>query len=305
MVRRARSPRARRVPRRRTPRPPSRSRTPRSSPIRGAPRASSSRARSHSNASVSRSGPPAWRARQFGDGASAAGEVLGRQVDATVGEVLGYVLAVLDELQRRADLIRERHARGRSLAEHAEHELADGVGRQLAVAAQLLPGLIPVDALVHAIGLDQAHERLARQLAFAQRRLQAFAAAGARPRRERPGRDPASSHPARPDDRRRRSRRARRPDGRSRTAASRCASQASPEQPAGHGEVLALRSRHDRPGCGEVHRWLGLVGRSLAAPGGRPRRWRGRDHAPLHRLAAAEPRQRPSAVIGKTSRYRW
>ena len=67
----------------------------------------------------------------------------------------------------------QRHARRRGKTEHPEHELADGIGGQRAVGPQLLPGLIAADALVDAVGLDQARERRARQSALAQRRLQA------------------------------------------------------------------------------------------------------------------------------------
>ncbi len=80
---------------------------------------------------------------------------------------------MLGQLQRRADRVRSDDPRGGGQAEHAEYQLADRVGRQPAVATQLLPGLISAHALVDAIGLDQARERLARQPALAQRRLQA------------------------------------------------------------------------------------------------------------------------------------
>ena len=108
-----------------------------------------------------------------------------------------------------------RPARGRR-AEDREHELADRVGRERAVAAQLLPGPVAAHALVDAVGLDQAHERLARRA-----RTRAASAADARaaggwrgPRR--PRRAPLRASPAPPAGRPRASRRARRRAGRSR-----------------------------------------------------------------------------------------
>ena len=69
-------------------------------------------------------------------------QVLGRQVDAAVPEVLGDVLPVLGELQRGAHAVGERDPVGRRGAEHVQHELADRVGGQVAVADQLVERLV-------------------------------------------------------------------------------------------------------------------------------------------------------------------
>ena len=58
--------------------------------------------------------------------------------------VLGDVLQVLDDLQARADAVRQRDALGGGGAEDAQHELADRRGRQAAVVEQLLEGLVVV-----------------------------------------------------------------------------------------------------------------------------------------------------------------
>ena len=79
---------------------------------------------------------------------------------------------MLDELQAGADLIRHRDQLRLRDRKDAEHELAHGIGRQRAVRAQLLPGLIRGHPLIDAVGLDQARERRARQIALLQRRLQ-------------------------------------------------------------------------------------------------------------------------------------
>ncbi len=98
-----------------------------------------------------------------------AREVLGGHVDAAVREVLGHVLAVLGQLQRRADRVRQRDPALVAHAEDRQHQLADGVGRQRAVAAQLLPAPIGRRALVEPVCVDQAHERLARERVASQR----------------------------------------------------------------------------------------------------------------------------------------
>ena len=135
----ARSPRARRDRRRRT-------RRPRAAGGRaGAPSSGSpSREQAARRAAPRRRAPPAApdrRARRASSslGAAEALEVLLRQVDAPAAEVLGHVLAVLGQLQRRADPIRERDPLRLGAAEDAEHDLADGVGRERAVVPQLLP----------------------------------------------------------------------------------------------------------------------------------------------------------------------
>ena len=135
-------------------------------------------------------------------------------------QVLGDVLPVLGELQRRADQSDSATRAGVAQPEHAEHELAHRVRRELAVAQQLLPGLIAADALVDAVGLDQARERLARQRALAQRRLQApeQRVLGAPGDRRAPARASSQSSAARRSPAR--CRRARRPGARSRRSAA-------------------------------------------------------------------------------------
>jgi hypothetical protein len=54
--------------------------------------------------------------------------------------------------------------------ENAQDEAAYRVGGPRAVMPELLPGLVLGDALIHAIRLDQAPERLAREAACLDRR---------------------------------------------------------------------------------------------------------------------------------------
>ncbi len=159
--------------------------------------------------------------------------VRGGQVDAVAAEVLGDVLEVLDDLQRRADRVGAADPLGRRGAGDGEDETADGVGGELAVGEEVVVGLVPADQLVLAVGGDQAEERLGGQGAAADGRLQAAQQGVARGRSRRrgagrPRRRPAGPGGPRPPagtrraaGRRRRPgpgrrRRCRRPDGRSR-----------------------------------------------------------------------------------------
>ena len=89
------------------------------------------------------------------DAAAEALEVLQRQVDPVLAQILGHVLAVLGQLQRRADPVGELDTSRRGHAEDPQHELADRVCRERAVALQLGPGAVAAAALIEPVGLDQ------------------------------------------------------------------------------------------------------------------------------------------------------
>src|SRR5207249_3091292 len=55
--------------------------------------------------------------------------------------------------------------------QHPEHEPPARIGGVDAVVPQLVPRLVLVDALVHPVRLDQAEERLTRQVELTDRRL--------------------------------------------------------------------------------------------------------------------------------------
>src|SRR4051794_15319225 len=78
-------------------------------------------------------------------------EVLQGEVDAPAVAVLRDVLPVLQQLQRGGDLVGGAldgaSRRGVDL-EHGEDEPADRLGRESAVAEQLVPGPVPRDLLV-------------------------------------------------------------------------------------------------------------------------------------------------------------
>lgn len=99
--------------------------------------------------------------------------VLGGQIDPVAAEVLGDVLEVFDDLEGRADRVRETDPLGGRGAGDGEHETADGVGGQLAVGEQVVVGLVAGDELVLAVGGDQAEEGLGGERAAADRGLEA------------------------------------------------------------------------------------------------------------------------------------
>ncbi len=117
----------------------------------------------------------AWplEAPRSASGTPKRAQILGRQIDAPGGVILADVLPVLGQLQRAAHLVRQPHALRRGEAEDPQHELADRVGGQRAVAEQLLERLIAADELVAAVGLDQPPERIDLEPAGGDRRLQA------------------------------------------------------------------------------------------------------------------------------------
>jgi hypothetical protein len=92
-----------------------------------------------------------------------AREILGREIDAPLLAVLGDVLAVFEQLERRADVVRQGDALRRRRARRVQHELADGIGRQRAVAAQRIPARVARDDLITPIRLDQPLERCERE----------------------------------------------------------------------------------------------------------------------------------------------
>jgi hypothetical protein len=81
-------------------------------------------------------------------------------------------LAVLGELQARADGVRGLDPLGRRCAEHVEDELSDRIRRQVAVADEVVERLVAGDSLILAVCLDEAEKRLSRQRALANRRPQ-------------------------------------------------------------------------------------------------------------------------------------
>ena len=98
--------------------------------------------------------------------------VLRRQVHAPELEVARHVLEEVHELQPGAHRVARRdELRLVEPPQHAEHEPPARIGRVDAVVAQLLPRLVLRDALIHPVRLDQAEERLARQVELADRRL--------------------------------------------------------------------------------------------------------------------------------------
>ena len=95
-----------------------------------------------------------------------------RQIDAPQLEVARHVLQEVHELEAGAD----RVARRDELLvveppQDAEHEATARVGRVDAVVLQVRPRGVLAHPLIHAIRLDQAQERLARQVELANRRL--------------------------------------------------------------------------------------------------------------------------------------
>ena len=65
---------------------------------------------------------------------------------------------MLGHLEPRADPVRQRDAIGRGGAERVQHQLSDRGRRQLAVAQQVVEGLIPSHRLIPAVGLDEPSE---------------------------------------------------------------------------------------------------------------------------------------------------
>lgn len=86
--------------------------------------------------------------------------VLGGQVDAVAAEVLGHVLEVLDDLERRAHRVGAADPLGRGRSGDGEDQTADGVRGEFTVGEQIVVGLVPLDELVLAVGRDQAEEGL-------------------------------------------------------------------------------------------------------------------------------------------------
>ena len=133
------------------------------------PASSSPAARSASNASSCVNclfGPV-----ELSDAEAAA--VLGREVHASKSQVARPVLEEVHELEARADVVRpgdELHVV--RAPDDAQHEPADGVGGVAAVLAKVVPALVLRYPLVHPVRLDQPGERLPRQRAGLDRRLQ-------------------------------------------------------------------------------------------------------------------------------------
>lgn len=105
--------------------------------------------------------------------AAEASHVGGRNIDPAAGRILGHVLPVLGELEPAADRIGKAEALGRRRAEDMEHEVADGVGRELAVGEEVVDRLVALDLLILAVGVDQPAEGLGGDPAFADGRREA------------------------------------------------------------------------------------------------------------------------------------
>ncbi len=109
--------------------------------------------------------PEPWAGRLaaevFGRDAEAV-EVLGGKVDAPGGVILRHVLPVLCELERGANAVGERDPVGSGGSEDVEDELADRVGREVAVPDEVLERPVRGLCLVSPVGLDQPIERPAR-----------------------------------------------------------------------------------------------------------------------------------------------
>src|SRR3954470_12156003 len=116
---------------------------------------------------------PELRAGPIERGDAEAPPVLGREIDAAELQVARHVLQEIHELQAGADVVALGNDVGLAVeAQQAEDEPADGVRRVAAVLAQVVPGLVLRDPLIHAVRLDQAEEWLARQRELANRRLE-------------------------------------------------------------------------------------------------------------------------------------
>ncbi len=99
-------------------------------------------------------------------------EVLPGQVDSAGGIVLGHVLHMLDDLQRRADPVRQLDPVRGADAEDTEHHVSHRIGGQGAVTQQVIEGVVAGDQLVLPVGRDEPAERLRRQTAFPDGRCQ-------------------------------------------------------------------------------------------------------------------------------------
>src|SRR5581483_1648527 len=101
-----------------------------------------------------------------------AAPVLGGEIDAAELEVARDVLEEVDELQAGAHRVARGHEAGIvEPAQDAEHEAAAGVGGVHAVPLEVVPCLVLGHPLIHPVRLDQAVERLARQVELAHGRL--------------------------------------------------------------------------------------------------------------------------------------
>ena len=114
------------------------------------------------------------------------GEILLGQVDAPHREVLGDVLEVLDELQRRAHPARELQGVLVAPAEDREDESADRIRRQRAVRPERLVRRVPRRHLVVAIRLDEIGERLTVEAEFVREPTDARRRPDEKPRPEAP-----------------------------------------------------------------------------------------------------------------------
>jgi hypothetical protein len=90
--------------------------------------------------------------------AAEACQVLPGQVDASAHQILAHVLEVLRHLEAAADRVGEGHAIRCRGAEDVKDHVADRVGRQGAVAEQVVERGVGAHGLIHSIRLDELVE---------------------------------------------------------------------------------------------------------------------------------------------------
>ena len=91
---------------------------------------------------------------------SRSAQVLLREVEAAVRQVLAHVLKMLGHLEAAADRVGELDPVFRGGAEDVEDHAADRLSGQGAVGEEVVEGRVGAHGLVKAVGLDQAVERL-------------------------------------------------------------------------------------------------------------------------------------------------
>ena len=99
------------------------------------------------------------RGDQLLDGHTEPAHVVLRQVHPPDDGVFGHVLPVFDELEPCAYAVGPLQPSGGGVTEDGEHRPPDRVGRQPAVADEILEALVPVNVLVLPVGLDQVEKR--------------------------------------------------------------------------------------------------------------------------------------------------
>ena len=99
------------------------------------------------------------RGDQLVDGHTEPAHVVLRQVHPPDDGVFGHVLPVFNELEPCAYAVGPLQPSGGGVTEDGEHRPPDRVGRQPAIADEILEALVPVNVLVLPVGLDQVKKR--------------------------------------------------------------------------------------------------------------------------------------------------